>query len=85
MDKVKVLYHEKLLGEESVVSSVKVCPIKNELFPHGWALGSIKKATQFSNAPRQYLGSEFKIGQETAEARSRRIACDLRYARNEKR
>ena len=88
MDKAKVLYHEKLLGEESALPSLKgtphQCPPTNEVLPQGWALSSSKKATRFSDTQRQYLDSKFKVGQETGlKLDPEDVARDMRYARNQ--
>ena len=91
MDKAKVLYHDKLVREASVLPSVKgvkgvahQCPTTTEVLPQGWALRSSKKSTRFSEAQRWYLESKFKVGQETGlKFDPVDVARDMRYARNQ--
>ena len=63
MDKTKVLYHDKLVCEASVLHFVKgvshQCPTATE------ALRSSKKSTWFIEAQRWYLESKFNVRQET--------------------
>ena len=89
MDKAKVLYHDKLVCEASVLPFVKgvshLCPTTTEILPQGWALRSSKKSTRFSEAQRWYLQSKFKVGQETGlKLDPVDVARDMRYARNQK-
>ena len=89
MDQAKVLYHEKLCSEASALPSVEGISqrhpsISTEVLTQGWALRSVRKATRFSEAQRQYLQSKFKVGQETGmKIDPANVAHDMCYARNQ--
>ena len=60
MDQAEVLYHEKLCSESSALPSVEGISqrhpsISSEVLTQGRALRSVRKATRFSEAQRQYL------------------------------
>lgn len=88
MDKVKVLYHDKLLCKAKNLPSVKAescrCPVTTEFLPQGWALRSTRRATRFSDSQRQYLDAKFKVGHATGvKLYPVDVARDMRYTRNQ--